>query len=232
MLNINQIAQLLNECTREELIAVYHVLREKGLTIHPLEEKFNTTAEIILEAIARASDLSIRGVRGLIAEAAFDAEILPKLRGWRKVSFTGDRAYDFMIEDDRGPVTIQAKLQRQEKQQPLTGKDHRKAWAANMFVVETQKTRRGVDETSTEGTRPYRFGEFDILAVCMQPSIQRWDVFMYTVGNWLVPRTNKELIAVYQPVAPYPNEYWTDDLRTCIDWFRSGDKKTIPIADT
>lgn len=42
-----------------------------------------------------------------------------------------------------------------------------------MYVVETPRTRGGKDLTSGEDTRPYRYGEFDILAVSMHPSTNR-----------------------------------------------------------
>ncbi len=41
--------------------------------------------------------------------------------------------------------------------------------------------RDGVD------TRPYRFGDFNILAVCMEPSYARWDRFHYIPERWLFP---------------------------------------------
>ena len=56
-----------------------------------------------------------------------------------------------------------------------------------MYVVETQKTREGTDRKTGEKTRPYRFGEFDILAVAMQPATGQWDRFFYTIADWLLP---------------------------------------------
>lgn len=94
------------------------------------------------------------------------------------------------------------------------------------FVVEVQRTRTGADKATGEPTRPYRFGEFDILAVSMQPSTNEWNSFVYTVGAWLLPRAKTpELIEVMQPIPVEANEDWTNDLNTAIDWFRSGLRK-------
>jgi hypothetical protein len=94
------------------------------------------------------------------------------------------------------------------------------------FVVETQKTRGGTKKG--QATRPYRFGEFDVLAVSMAPSTGRWDLFLCTVAAWLLPDpTDKRLICKLQPVPPAPTADWTDDVATCIAWFRSGEKRTI-----
>ena len=43
----------------------------KEFPIHELERKWNAPADVVLEAIARATDLTQRGLRGVIAEAAF-----------------------------------------------------------------------------------------------------------------------------------------------------------------
>jgi hypothetical protein len=103
-----------------------------------------------------------------------------------------------------------------------------RAASGRKYVVETQRTRGGKDVLTGEATRPYRFGEFDILAVSMHPSTNDWDSFMFTVGNWFVPRPAAPTqLEVYQPVSMSPDEDWTDDLLTSIGWFRSGLTKTI-----
>jgi hypothetical protein len=100
----------------------------------------------------------------------------------------------------------------------------------SFYVVETQKSRKGIHRTTGETTRPYRFGEFDILAVCMEPATHDWSEFRFTVGNWLLPRpSSPRLIAVYQPVSLTPNDDWTDSLAKAIEWWRSKQKKTISI---
>lgn len=217
----NQILQLLEECSVDEQREILQHIR-KTVPIHAIESKLNTTAEVILEAIDRASDLTLRGIRGIIAEASFLVTVINKLEGWRNIPLAGDYSYDFLIEDSVGQVRIQVKMQRKEKGLPKLSKSNRK------YVVETQRTRGGKDALTGEATRPYRFGEFDILAVSMHPSTNDWDSFMFTVGEWLVPRpTAPTLLEVYQPVSMSPDEDWTDDLLTSIGWFRSGRTKTI-----
>jgi hypothetical protein len=77
-------------------------------------------------------------------------------------------------------------------------------------------------------TRPYRFGDFDILAVNMHPSSADWKNFRYTLASWLLPRAkDPSLIEIFQPVASVPNDVWTNDLRTCLRWFEGGDKHSV-----
>jgi hypothetical protein len=157
----DEIIQFLEACSPEERLEVFRYLR-KSIPIHAIEAKLNTTAEIILEAIDRSGDITLRGVRGIITEVAFLIEILAKLEGWNVVEIAGEAPYDFLIEDGLGPVNIQVKMQRKQAGAPLLRR--------GKFVAEAQRTRTGVDTVTGQPTRPYRFGEFDILAVSMQPS--------------------------------------------------------------
>lgn len=183
-----------------------------------MEATLNTKAEVILEALSRASDLTLRGVRGIIAEAVFAVEIAKKLDGWTATTPPGNPSYDVALDDGKGQVRIQVKMQRKLKQQPLVKN--------GMFIVETQKTRSG--EKAGKATRPYGFGDFDILAVCMEPSTRSWTDFRYTLCRWLLPRPDDStLLRVLQPVSPTPNGDWTDDLRTCLGWLRSRIRKQI-----
>jgi hypothetical protein len=72
----------------------------------------NTEAEIILEAIQRSGGLTLRMIRGVIAEAAFEIEVVEHLEGWRNVTPPGDLPYDFLLDDGQGAVRVQVKLQR------------------------------------------------------------------------------------------------------------------------
>jgi hypothetical protein len=215
----DEVIKLLEQCSPEERLEVFRYLR-KSIPIHSIEAKLNTTAEIILEAIDRSKDITLRGIRGIITEVAFLVDVLTKLEGWKVAEIEGEAPYDFLIEDGDGPVNIQVKMQRKEKGAPLIRRDK--------FVVEVQRTRTGAHALTGEPTRPYRFGQFDILAVSMQPSTNEWNSFMYTVGAWLLSRNKTPaLIEVMQPIPKEANEDWTDDLETAIEWFRSGTKKTI-----
>jgi len=225
--DVENIKRLLDSLTDDQCREILRRLRAR-IPIHPIEAKLNTQAEVILEAIDRASDLTLRGVRGIIAEAAFAVGVVSELEGWREVPLGSDMPYDFLLEDSVGRLRVQVKMQRCVSGRPMKANEASRLLSADMFVVETQRTRGGVDRLTGEDTRPYRFGEFDIIAVSMHPSTNDWNSFMYTVGDWLLPRPDKPAqLMKFQPVAPEPNEDWTSDFLTCVDWFRSGMKKHI-----
>ena len=225
---IEHVFQLLQACTTEQRRVVFTHLR-KEFHIHPLEKRLNTEAEIILEAIARdETGLTFRMMRGVIAEAAFEIEVVKSLKGWNNTTPDGDLAYDFRLEDHQGPVRIQVKLQRSKAGEPMKANQGYRYLSSVMYVVETQRTRGGKDSVTGEDTRPYRFGEFDILAVAMHPSTNEWNRFMYTVTNWLLPRPGEETkLLKFQPVAILPNNDWTDDFEECVTWLRSETQKRI-----
>lgn len=163
-------------------------------------------------------------LRGVIADAAFHTNVVRPLeaRGWLNVTPAGNFAFDYKLSDGTLPVTIQVKLQRSEKGVPVVKPGVRFGLPGDVFITETQKTRTGSDGDG-EKTRPYRYGEFDILAVSMQPATGRWDRYMYSLGRWLLPGKAPGTIATMQPVGQSPNEFWTDDLATAAAWFRAAD---------
>jgi hypothetical protein len=220
----------LAQCTPAQREEVFRHLRQE-FTIHPLEAALHTKAEIILEAIERAGGLTLRMMRGVIAEAAFDVEVVERLKGWRKVPRSGDLAYDFLLKDRKGEVRVQVKLQRSLQNRPWRANEACKAFRslpADMHVVETWRTRGGKAKGTGRATRPYRFGEFDLLAVAMYPSTKSWDMFLYTVADWLLPdRADPANVFKYQPVAASPNDDWTDSFHTAVRWLRSGERKRI-----
>jgi hypothetical protein len=226
--------KLIEECSAGELRALKSYLQ---LALpHPLEREWGVDADTILSAIRRSSDLTKRGVRGIIAEAVFERDVLSGLQsaGWEVETLVGDLSYDARLRKGERSVNIQIKLQRLEKGLPkLYYPKH--YTEGTLYVVEVQKTRSGEKTTVetlqgsktklragksvTVQTRPYRYGDFDILAVNMHPSSGNWTDFRYTLGSWLLPRRqDKSLIEVFQPVAAKPNDVWTDDLGTCLAW--------------
>ncbi len=224
--DLHDIKKLINSCTDSECGELLSYIRTR-VNIHPLEEKLGCKAEIILEAISRSSDLTVRGIRGIIAEAAFKTEVIDALKGWKDITpDIGDFPFDFKIQDHKGEITIQVKMQRLKNHRPMTANEGYRIYSEKMYVVETQRTRGGV--LNGEDTRPYRFGEFDILAVSMHPSTNSWKNFMYIPSKWLVPRPeNKKLLMKFQPVAMTPNNDWTDNLEACIEWHRKSNKKIL-----
>ncbi|MDA8169427.1 MAG: hypothetical protein M0Z59_06990 [Nitrospiraceae bacterium] len=227
MSKVDEIKNQLSRCSEDEQHLVFEYLRSK-FPIHPIEKQLNTTAEVILEAIARAGDLTQRGVRGIIAEAAFKQYVVSHLKGWRDITPPCEAPYDFLLDDSKGQVRIQVKMQRLKNKKPMMANEGYKFLSSDKYAVETQKTRGGKDKKTNSDTRPYRFGEFDILAVAMHPSTGDWNDFGYTVADWLIARSdNEDLLLKFQPVAKKPNEDWTGSLEECIKWFRDGIKKKI-----
>lgn len=219
-MNIAEIKRLIDQCNDEHCADILRYVRQR-VDIHPLEKQLNCKAEIILESIARAADITVRGIRGIITEVAFKQEIIDPLALWKDVATVGEHPYDFMLTDGNRKVSIQVKMQRKEKGLVKINK-------SGKWVVEVQKTRTGKTKDGAD-TRPYRFGEFDILAVSLQPATGEWNKFVYTIGRWLIPRLSPdtELIRVMQPVSLESDDDWTDNIETAIDWYFSGNKKTI-----
>lgn len=230
---IKEIKRLLAQCSKEQRQEIFQSLR-KEFPIHSLEAKLNTDAELILEAIDRAQDITLRGIRGIIAELAFARNVVSKLQGWKDITPSGDHPFDFLLTDGISPVSVQVKIQRSEKQKPMIRKQGAKLYFRDeMYVVETQRTRGGKDSTTGAATRPYQFGEFDILAVSLHPSTNDWDRFLYTVGSWLLPRPeDQKLLSVYQPVPMQPNDDWTNDFLTAVSWRRSSRAKRIYAGES
>jgi excisionase family DNA binding protein len=205
---------------------VYRRLRER-YPIHPFESRMGASAEVILEALDRSGPLTIRGLRGVLAESAFDVNVVNQLEGWQVLPTPKDPPYDFLLDDGHGPIKVQVKLQRSKAGGPMMTGEKSHVFAPGMYLVETQRTRSGKTREGDD-TRPYRFQEFDILAVAMQASAQDWKHFLYTVADWLIPRSEDErFLLKFQPVPRGPNEDWTDDFLTCVSWLRSRVKRTI-----
>jgi hypothetical protein len=227
----DHILHLIDECTQDERTVILKYLRGKT-PLHPLETEWNTHAESLLTAIARSSDLTQRGIRGIVAEATFEEIVIPKLesQGWKSVPVEGHRPYDFhLLKGDVG-IRVQVKLQRKELGKP---KDYPRSARARLahaperlYCAEVQRTRSG--QSKGESTRPYHFGDFDILAVNLHPSTGDWQRFAYTLERWLLPRkANRKLIEIFQPVPGAPDQYWTDSLPKCIQWLQKGRRRTL-----
>ncbi len=220
---VKAVRQLLAQCASEERAAIFKELRATH-PIHSYEAVVGASAEMILEAVYRAPELTRRMLRGVIADAAFRTFVVAALaaRGWRDVTPEGNFAYDYSVDDGDGSILIQVKLQRSERRLPVVKDGKRYGFDGEVFMTETQKTRTGSDGDEKK-TRPYRYGEFDILAVSMQPSSGKWDSYMYTLGRWLLQGKTAGDVATMQPVAKTPNEFWTDDFEVAARWFREAD---------
>lgn len=230
------IRDLLAHCSLDERQVLFRELRAVH-QIHELESMFGAPAEVILEAIHRAPELTRRMLRGVIADAAFSEFVVPTLasEGWRDVTPSGNHSFDYKLADSQGAVTVQVKLQRSEKGSPVVKNGRRYlGFGCEVFMVEPQRTRGGTDTDNNRKTRPYRYEDFDVLAVSLQPSTGRWQDFRYTLSRWLIQGAEPDEIATMQPVSQIPNEFWTDDLETAVRWFRSatGEKRIQIVAIT
>ena len=66
------------------------------------------------------------------------------------------------------------------------------------------------------------FGEFDMLAVCMERSYDRWNSFLYVPERWLLPRPeNSSLIKIMQPVPLGADEVFSEDFDEALRRLRS-----------
>nr|VFJ96273.1 MAG: Helix-turn-helix domain [Candidatus Kentron sp. LFY] len=218
------VKEILAEAPEQDRFAVFQWLRETR-KIHPLEDEFGISANVILEAISRSSELTKRGIRGVIAEAVFKAEVVDGLENWHDVTPDGDYSYDFLLSDGNREISIQLKMQRLKSQRPMTANEGYKILDSSYWVVETQRTRGGKTNTGND-TRPYKFGEFDLLAVSMHPSTKNWSDFLFTVSDWLIEQPeNTNQVLKFQPVPKRKDNHWTDNLLQAIDWFFSNEKK-------
>lgn len=224
---VRAVRELLGRCTQEERATVFRELRASH-QIHPYEAAVGAPAEMILEAVHRAPELTRRMLRGVIADAAFRTFVVAALeaQGWRDVTPEGNFSFDYSLDDGKGPITVQVKLQRSASGEPVVKDGKRYGFDGEVFMTETQRTRSGTGkgaEDEEKKTRPYRYGEFDILAVSTQPSTGSWHSYMYTLARWLLPGKAAGDMATLQPVGKGPGKFWTDDFTVAAQWFREAD---------
>lgn len=211
--------RLLEDMTAHEREQLLRLLRDRyGIKIHPIEIRWNTSAESILEAIDTAGDLTQRGVRGVLAEATFRSVVLrTSLLRWRELSIVGEQPYDLLLDDGQGSVRVQVKLQRRIGGIPMYFKK-----SSDQFVVETQRTRGG-KRKNDEQSRPYRVTEFDVLAVCLHPSANDWTRFAYCATRDLLVRADDpQLLDVMQPIPVNGSESWSYNFEWVVTRFRRG----------
>jgi len=232
-MSADDVRQLLAGLSQDQKQRAFDLLRSE-IDLHPLERELNTPAEVFLEAFHRADELTQRMMRGVLAEGAFAEFVLPALveGGWQDLGAPGSSP-DFTLDDGRGRIGLEIKLQRSEKGEPKLA--HRmtrtfRGASESAYVVETQRTRTG--EKGGEKTRPYGFGDFDVIGVSLWPSTGDWSRFRYAVASHLLPSDWQKGGAAqtmyhYQPVSMDAGQGWTDDFEEAADWFHSGDPGRI-----
>ena len=153
--SVDTIRRLIDECSEQDRRALKTYLRT--LLPHPLEREWGIDADTILSAIRRSSDLTKRGVRGIIAEAVFVNEVIPTVSqsGWKQVEIDGDHPYDALLRKGELLARIQVKLQRLETGAPKLYYP-RHYPNGTLFVVEVQKTRSGERAAQQITLKPVR----------------------------------------------------------------------------
>ena len=227
-MTVEEILDVLRKKSSEERLKVVSELR--GEFLHKLEKEWSVRFEAILDAIARASDLTQRGVRGVLAESVFVVQALPNaLKGsdWIQIdSPPGNESFDAVVEhkETKQRVRIQVKTQRREahKKTKVVGPKQSKG----KWIVEVQKTRKG--EKGGQKTRPYRFTDFDVIAVCKWASTDDWANFSYCLSKDLLPgKKDASVIYTYQPIPKdddktkkIEDKHWSSNLIELLERFR------------
>lgn len=218
-LEIEELLRIVSRLSQADKLRLFKKLRSE-IKFHDLEIEFNINAERILDAIRRGSDLTKRGVRGVIAETVFATEIAAQADGWIASDPIGDVAFDVLMSRKTDNVRIQVKMQRKERGIPSRRAVER-GGAKDWYAVEVQRTRGGSDSAGKK-TRPYRFEEFDLLAVCMEPSTGTWQSFVYVPAKKLLSKISEpDEIQTMQPVPPFPAKDcapWTSNLSEALEW--------------
>ena len=88
--DVEAIRKLLERCSPKERQALFRELRAIH-QIHELEDTLGAPAEVILEAIHRAPELTRRMLRGVIADAAFAQSVVPALADHHRAHRSSDR---------------------------------------------------------------------------------------------------------------------------------------------
>lgn len=99
--NLHDIINIISQYGMNDRRYIFNELR-KSILFHQLEQEFGISAERILDAIGRGSDLTKRGVRGIIAETVFATEIARSIPSWITSDPLGDAPYDVLMQ--RGPA--------------------------------------------------------------------------------------------------------------------------------
>ncbi len=133
MTDTSEILRLVEALPESDQRAVFAALRQK-IPIHAMEKTLMAPAETILEAIARSSPLTVRGIEGIIAESSFAVEVVPTLEGLAVKPTYGDQAFDFLLHGSAGEVRVQVKMQRRQKGVPLMANSVQKprGWAVSV----------------------------------------------------------------------------------------------------
>lgn len=181
---------------------------------HPLEVKYDLTAQELLDAIDRRFRLKV-ALEGAVAEVHFERKLKVAVKeGWLAdyESHDVDGMHDFTF------ITLKGTKVRVEVKTVRKGSN---------LQVELQKTRAAKGDPSS---RYYDLEHFDVVAVCMGRSTEDWSQFMYTIASRLP--SHKDYVGKLRVMHPIENPEgepirWFSKLRDLIDEY----ERIIVIQD-
>ena len=174
---------------------------------HPLEIKYDLTAQELLDAIDRRFRLKV-ALEGAVAEVHFERKLkVASQEGWLAgyESHDVDGMHDFTFTTNTGQTfRVEVKTVRN----------------GPILRVEVQKTRAAKGDPSS---RYYNLDHFDILAVCLGRSTGNWSEFTYALVRML-PRhkTYEGKLQVMHRITRNveAEQIWFDRLQDLIDYER------------
>lgn len=176
------------------------------------QNQLHVKPEILLDALNFANEFTFRNLRGLISEYYLRQRLIKN--GFVLLPTEQNDPFDFKIEKNNKIFTIQLKLQRQSAGQPIFTQDISKKLPAGFYVSEIQRCRNGFDRKGFS-TRPYKFTDFDILAVCLEPVTKDWHDFTFCLtSNLLADPKHPSNIFKYQAIEL--NQCWNREIEECI----------------
>jgi len=171
---------------------------------HPLELKYDLTAQELLDAIDRRFRLKV-ALEGAVAEVHFERKLKVAtkegwLRGYESLDLDGQPDFTFTTNEGQ-LLRVEVKTIRNRKKPQ----------------VELQKTRAAKGDPSS---RYYDFGHFDVVAVCLGRSTADWSQFLYAVASELPSHKKHEhklQVMHALPELSTPEHPWFSRLQDLID---------------
>lgn len=211
---VNLIRQLLDESTDQD------------------RAEWKGHAETILAAISN-SHPTRRGVQAGIAAAFFENIVLNDVvrDGWIcQTAPARKTALSFIVGNNGRTARILIATLQLEGGRPKRAQSHGEQGPVYLARLPEKTARRrenhrgsrielGSPQREGVSTRTYSFGDFDVLAVSIQPLTRGWSDFRYSLARTLTAsREHATLIARTQEVPTTRSRFWTSHLSACLDW--------------
>jgi hypothetical protein len=167
---------------------------------HPLEDTLNADAWAILTAIAR-SRMAVMNVKGQLSEYYLELDLQELKKSGTLPGYVWlVNNPDFTVEWSGHTLRMECKNIRSKAALEKAGVSWR---------VEVQRTR---DSKDGKGTRGYKVGDFDILAVCLFNRTGDWK-FRFIASKRLARRhTDANLLEIFHEVPQVASGHWHDDI--------------------